>query len=103
MSIRSPPPKVSETMYALPRAPGSGPATCSSPVSSPTPWRFPPSCCSPRAVFQVEIFRGHANELAAGELTYADLTYEYPPVSLSILVLLRLLTSAAPKKAAYRV
>jgi hypothetical protein len=54
-------------------------------------------------VFQVEIFRGHANELAAGELTYADFTCEYPPVSLFILVLLRLLTSAAPKNAAYGV
>ena len=43
--------------------------------------------------FQVEIFRDYADRIFAGELPYADFLYEYPPLSLFILVLPRLFTS----------
>lgn len=43
--------------------------------------------------FQVEIFRDYADEIAAGNVPYADFRYEYPPLSLFILILPRLLVS----------
>lgn len=43
--------------------------------------------------FQVEIFRDYADEISAGNLPYADFRYEYPPLSLFILILPRLLVS----------
>lgn len=43
--------------------------------------------------FQVEIFRDYADRIFAGEVPYADFLYEYPPLSLFILVLPRLFTS----------
>ncbi len=43
--------------------------------------------------FQVEIFRDYADEIFAGNLPYADFRYEYPPLSLFILILPRLLVS----------
>jgi hypothetical protein len=43
--------------------------------------------------FQVEIFRDYADRMAAGELPYADFPHEYPPLSLAILILPRLLTA----------
>ncbi|WP_240432627.1 glycosyltransferase 87 family protein [Rubrobacter indicoceani] len=42
--------------------------------------------------FQVEIFRDYADKLAAGLVPYADFPHEYPPTSLAILLLPRLLT-----------
>lgn len=43
--------------------------------------------------FQVEIFRNYADEIAADNVPYTDFRYEYPPLSLFILILPRLLTS----------
>lgn len=43
--------------------------------------------------FQVEIFRDYADKIFAGQIPYADFPYEYPPLSLFILVLPRLFTS----------
>lgn len=43
--------------------------------------------------FQVEIFRDYADRIFAGETPYADFLYEYPPLSLFILVIPRLFTS----------
>lgn len=43
--------------------------------------------------FQVEIFRDYADRIFAGEAPYADFLYEYPPLSLFILVLPRLFAS----------
>lgn len=43
--------------------------------------------------FQVEIFRGYADRIAAGQTPYADFPYEYPPLSLVVAVLPRLLAS----------
>ena len=43
--------------------------------------------------FQVEIFRDYANRVFAGEIPYAGFLYEYPPLSLFILILPRLFTS----------
>ncbi|MDQ4106269.1 MAG: DUF2029 domain-containing protein [Actinomycetota bacterium] len=43
--------------------------------------------------FQVEIFRDYADRIFAGEVPYADFLYEYPPLSLFILILPRLFTS----------
>lgn len=43
--------------------------------------------------FQVEIFRDYADEIFAGQVPYADFPYEYPPLSLFILVLPRLFTA----------
>ncbi len=43
--------------------------------------------------FQVEIFRDYADRIFAGEVPYADFLYEYPPLSLFILVLPRLFAS----------
>ncbi|HET7478503.1 MAG TPA: glycosyltransferase family 87 protein [Rubrobacteraceae bacterium] len=43
--------------------------------------------------FQVEIFREYADKISAGNLPYADFLYEYPPLSLFILILPRLLVS----------
>lgn len=39
--------------------------------------------------FQVEIFRDYADRIFAGEVPYADFLYEYPPLSLFILILPR--------------
>lgn len=44
--------------------------------------------------FQVEIFRHYADRIFAGQLPYADFSYEYPPLSLFILLVPRLFTSA---------
>lgn len=43
--------------------------------------------------FQVEIFRDYADKLAAGLVPYVDFPHEYPPTSLVILLLPRLLTA----------
>lgn len=43
--------------------------------------------------FQVEIFREYADRIFAGEIPYADFLYEYPPLSLFILILPRLFAS----------
>jgi hypothetical protein len=43
--------------------------------------------------FQVEIFRNYAEEIFAGKVPYADFPYEYPPASLFILLVPRLLAS----------
>lgn len=43
--------------------------------------------------FQVEIFRDYADRIAAGLVPYADFPHEYPPTSLVILILPRLLTA----------
>lgn len=43
--------------------------------------------------FQVEIFRDYADKILAGQVPYADFPYEYPPLSLFILILPRLFTS----------
>lgn len=43
--------------------------------------------------FQVEIFRDYANKIVAGQVPYADFPHEYPPASLFILLLPRLLTA----------
>ena len=43
--------------------------------------------------FQVEIFRDYADRIFAGEVPYADFLYEYPPLSLFILILPRLFAS----------
>lgn len=43
--------------------------------------------------FQVDIFLGYADRISAGEVPYADFLYEYPPASLFILLLPRLLTA----------
>ena len=43
--------------------------------------------------FQVEIFRDYADRIFAGEIPYADFLYEYPPLSLFILIIPRLFTS----------
>lgn len=43
--------------------------------------------------FQVEIFRRYADEIAAGNVPYRDFAYEYPPLSLVVLVLPRLFTA----------
>ncbi|MBA2440927.1 MAG: hypothetical protein H0V53_00765 [Rubrobacter sp.] len=42
--------------------------------------------------FQVEIFRGYADRIFAGEVPYADFAYEYPPLSLLTLLLPRAFT-----------
>lgn len=36
--------------------------------------------------FQVEIFRAYADEIAAGNVPYRDFAYEYPPLSLVVLI-----------------
>lgn len=43
--------------------------------------------------FQVEIFRDYADRIFAGSVPYADFLYEYPPLSLFILLIPRLFTS----------
>ncbi|MEW6638517.1 MAG: hypothetical protein AB1425_17085, partial [Actinomycetota bacterium] len=43
--------------------------------------------------FQVEIFRDYAEKIAAGEIPYAGFAYEYPPLSLPLLALPRLIAS----------
>lgn len=43
--------------------------------------------------FQVEIFRDYADRIFGGAVPYADFLYEYPPLSLFILLLPRLFTS----------
>jgi hypothetical protein len=43
--------------------------------------------------FQVEIFRDYADRIFAGSVPYVDFLYEYPPLSLFILLLPRLFTS----------
>lgn len=40
--------------------------------------------------FQVEIFREYADRIFAGQIPYVDFLYEYPPLSLFILVIPRL-------------
>lgn len=43
--------------------------------------------------FQVEIFRDYADKIFAGNIPYADFRYEYPPLSLFILLVPRLFTA----------
>lgn len=47
--------------------------------------------------FQVEIFRDYADRIFAGQVPYADFLYEYPPLSLFILIL----PGVAPGPVAY--
>ncbi|MGH3090354.1 MAG: glycosyltransferase 87 family protein [Rubrobacteraceae bacterium] len=51
--------------------------------------------------FQVDIFRDYADKIAAGELPYTDFPHEYPPLSLIILILPRLLTADPTLYAAF--
>lgn len=45
--------------------------------------------------FQVEIFRGYAVRMFSGEIPYSGFSYEYPPLSLLILLLPGLASTAA--------
>ena len=45
--------------------------------------------------FQVEIFRGYAVLLISGEVPYSGFTYEYPPLSLLVLLLPGLVSTGA--------
>lgn len=43
--------------------------------------------------FRVEIFRGYADRIFSGQIPFAAFSYEYPPLSLFVLLIPRLFTS----------